>query len=303
MKKTLIAGLLPLFLLTSCSARKDPSEDTSNGPVTTPDELTDAEKELLMIQGCIEDYNNDLIAEREEYYQMVIPPMPLELDQLPAVNSLNDLKPEAIDSEQSNITYAGSIRAGDRYDILFIIYKPSVNGFWLHGDIEFRVNPDDITVNDPQFADSRAALSPLLNGADDILNRLYGIDVSFDESTEDENGYCLCTDGAYPTIDSLKAAAESIYTKEFLETAYYPSAFEGEFPVYKEENGRLYVLPSELVRREGLTYHPEYIIAAQENGDELWIDLLASQYGQLQPVVYRLVLKQTEAGYRLPAAL
>ncbi|MBR2595987.1 MAG: hypothetical protein IKE06_06645, partial [Solobacterium sp.] len=67
MKKTLIAGLLPLFLLTSCSARKDPSEDTSNGPVTTPDELTDAEKELLMIQGCIEDYNNDLIAEREEY--------------------------------------------------------------------------------------------------------------------------------------------------------------------------------------------------------------------------------------------
>ncbi|MBR2829720.1 MAG: hypothetical protein IKE68_04135, partial [Solobacterium sp.] len=246
MKKTLIAGLLPLFLLTSCSARKDPSEDTSNGPVTTPDELTDAEKELLMIQGCIEDYNNDLIAEREEYYQMVIPPMPLELDRLPDVNSLNDLKPESIDSEQSNITYAGSIRAGDRYDVLFIIYKPSVNGFWLHGDIEFLVNPDDITVNDPQFADSRAALSPLLNDADDILNRLYGIDVSFDESTEDENGYCLCTDGAYPTIDSLKAAAESIYTKEFLETAYYPSAFEGEFPVYKEENGRLYVLPSEL---------------------------------------------------------
>ncbi|MBQ1355827.1 MAG: hypothetical protein IIY72_05060 [Solobacterium sp.] len=303
MKKTLMACLLPLFLLTGCTNRHDPAEDTSNGPVTTPDELTDAEKELLMIQGCIEDYNTGRIAEREEYYQMVIPPMPLELEQLPEVNSLNDLKTETIDSAQSNITYAGSIRAGERYDVLFIIYKPTVNGFWLHGDIEFRVNPDDITVNDPQFADSRAALAPLLNGADDILNRLYGIDVAFDETTEDENGYCLCTDSAYPTIDSLKAAAERIYTKEFLETAYYPSAFEGEFPVYKEEDGRLYMLPSELVRREGLTYHPEYMIAAAEEGDELRIDLLASEYGELQPVVYRLILQKTEDGYRLPAAL
>ncbi|MBQ6532964.1 MAG: hypothetical protein IJI33_08175, partial [Solobacterium sp.] len=63
------------------------------------------------------------------------------------------------------------------------------------------------------------------------------------------------------------------------------------------------VLPSELVRREGLTYHPEYIIAAAEEGDELRIDLLASEYGELQPAVYRLALQKTEEGYRLPAAL
>ena len=95
-KKTVLAALGVLLILCGCG-NKNKDKDVNPyeaGPVTETDTRTDEEKELSMIQGCIQDYNTNRIPEVEEYLNTQLHPLPLEVTSLPEIKSLSDLKKE-----------------------------------------------------------------------------------------------------------------------------------------------------------------------------------------------------------------
>ncbi len=304
MKKAEKLLLISVLLISGCSGTKDTgSTDTGSGPVVSEDTLSDEEKELAMIQECISDYNSGAIEERQDYYNITIPPLPIGITALPEISSLSDLTEIQDDEDLTNTAYVGYYLVNENYQVIFRIYHPTTNTFWLNGNIEFAIDPDLVPDSNPDYADTAAILDGLLDGAQDILNALYGINVSYDETSQTADGYYVFTGDGHgnTTIAQLKAYAESIYPLDYLETNYYPSAFEGDNPVYKEENGITYVYPSDdLNAAESTHYLTSKIIAVEdtENGQRN-VDLLTEKFDQVLSTIYRITLVQTDSGWRL----
>lgn len=294
------------ILLMGCAPKEEVKEDTSNGPIIETNPLSDEEKILLMIQSCIDDYNQNKISEREEYFQTQFPPLSIEVSSLPEIISLSDLQPVEEDTSITNTAFVGEYQIDEKYSARFTVYKPTTDSFWLNGKIEFLVDIDQVSVNNAEFANTKAKLDRMLRNAESILNTLHGINATldFDQPGPEEGYYRYLPgpDGA-TSIYQLKSIAESIYTKDFLEENYYITAFEGDYPLFLEKNGQLYCAEVDIFSPFTNDYDTSRIIATKEEGDFLYIDILMNRYGQLEPTIYRLVLVSTEEGYRFPTAI
>ena len=306
-KKTVLAALGVLLILCGCG-NKNKDKDVNPyeaGPVTETDTRTDEEKELSMIQGCIQDYNTNRIPEVEKYLNTQLHPLPLEVTSLPEIKSLSDLKKEEAYIENSNSSYAGSYMVDDRYKVIFIIYEPTGNSFWLNGRILFQIDPEQVTVDDSRFTEYRTAMTSLLEQEKRVLNWLYGLNLSLSE-TESFPGYyeVLSMGGVTPhSLDDIRAIAERVFTRDFLEENFYYSAFYSESAMFKEANGNVYCARSDMIAQEtSSVYNPRYIIAAQERDGIIYLDMLADSLGEIQPDIKRLTMAKTDSGYRLPAA-
>lgn len=299
MRKWMIAASVLAVMLSGCAKKTKTAEYT--GPVAEETAETDQEKELQMIQSCISDYNEQKINDLEKTLQTTIPPLPIGITSLPEISSLTDLTQITPDASTSNTAFIGSYAISDTIDAVFEIFNPSKGSFWLNGKIYFEADPDKVTADNPDFADVRSSLDSLLAEDTEVLNWLYGINVDLG-STEVEPGYYPVTAmGSYhpASIDDIKAIAEKIYTTDFLETNYYQAAFEGDSPVFKEINGQLCCVQTELVERTATAYDTHLILAVQKNDTTTDIDLLTTIQDQVQPVIYRIVLTDTPNGYRL----
>lgn len=298
-----------LLFVGGCKSKDQVSSDTPVNDLSlleTPDSRTDEEKELEMIQGCISDYNTGRISEVEEYLNTQLRPLPLEVDSLPEISSLSDLTEEVDDEEDANTAYVGSYMIDDKYKAVFTIYSPTGESFWLNGSILFQIDPESITLNDPQFTEYREAFETLLDKEFDVLNMLYGLDVSKSSEEGPEEGYYEVQEVMGSTVNSiqdLKDIAESVFTTDYLEDSFYYSAFYNESPIYKEIDGKLYVADSGMIHQgSSYTYEPSYIIAAEERDGTVYVDMLSSSLGELQSTIKRLTLTVTDNGYRLPSA-
>ena len=306
-KKYVLFLLLGFLFLTSCQKEtQEASLDTSNGPVATEDTMTVEEKELKMIQSAIADYNEDRILEQEDTLKTSITKLPVEITSLPEISQLSDLTPVEDSDLQSNTAYVGKYTVNDKYDVTFKIYHPTGGNFWLNGEVLFEIDPSKVTVNDPQYENYRNILNPLLENERKVINYLYGLDVNLSgEPTLDGQYYeVLGFDGAdIHSIDDLKAFAQTVFTADYLQQYFYKNAFEGEFPIYKELDGKLYCLPTEITPLNLNQYDIGYIIAVRETEDRVTINLLTSVMNQVQPEVKEIHLLPTAEGYRLVAAV
>ncbi len=312
LKKILIACMSFALLMTGCSKKEDHSDEQSsaliNGPVVSEDTRTDEEKELVMIQQAISTYNTEgKIEETEKNLLTSVNHLPIEIDALPEINDLDDLEEVKDDETLTNTAYVGKYKVNDKYDVVFYIYNPTGGNFWLNGRVGFHIEPEEVTQNDPRFTEYRTALNSLLTDKDELLNMLYGIDVTVSEKEGPESGYheVLAFGRWKPkTIAEIQEIAESVFTREALSDTYYQSAFYGISPTFKEINGKLYCAETDLAPSESyFVYEPSYILAAENSDDNtVNIDLLASVMGEIQPNIRQISLKLTDNGYRLVTA-
>ncbi len=305
MKKSILLIVLSLVLY-GCAKKpgdQDMTPSTTNGPPVPEDEATDEEKTLRMIQECIDDYNNGLIAEREEYFQIVIPSLPLEVGSLPQISSLKDLT--QIEEEYSNAEFIGTQALDDKYTVVYRVYRPTNGSFWANGSIEFRIDPEKVTKDDSRFTEYRNALYWLLPNGSAALNYLHGLDVNLAEDTEDGIYHEVLSigDTDIHSIEGLRAYAERFYDRTFLEARYYPTSFHSALPVYKEEGGKLFCIESEVTSAFTPDYEPAYIIAASEDSGTVTLNLLTSVMDVLQPQVKEVIIRRTADGFILPGEM
>lgn len=280
------------------------SSDT--GPVVEEDPRSDEEKELDMIKGCISDYNTGRISEVEEYLNTQLHPLPLDIDSLPEIESLHDLDEEKEFYESSNVTYAGSYMVDDRYKIIFLIYEPTGSSFWLNGRILFQIDPELVVKDDPKFAEYRDAMLYLLENETDVLNWMYGLNITLAQEEGPFPGYyeVLRMGITKPSsINDIRSMAEQVFTKKYLEDNFYYSAFYSDYAMFKEADGAVYCAKSEMIAQESsMTYDPHYIINAEERDGTVYMDMLSQALGTIQPDIKRLTMEKISEGYRLPSA-
>ena len=307
-KKFAEAGLVLLLLLTACGKKEEahPVSGTEYGPVVEEDTRTDEEKQLAMIQNCISDYNTGRISEVEDYLDTNLHPLPIGITSLPEISSLKDLKPEPDYMENSNVSFAGSYEISENRRALFLIYEPTGGSFWLNGVILFQTDPSKAVVDAPEFAEYRTALENLLSRENQVLSWLYGLNLTLSEQEGPFPGYyeVLSMGGQKPSsLDEIKAIAEEVFTKDYLEKNFYYSAFYNDSAMFKEQDGKVYCAKSEMTAQQNSSiYNTHYILAAEKKDQMVLIDLLAESTGEIQPNIRRLTLAETDRGYRLPCA-
>ena len=92
----------------------------------------------------------------------------------------------------------------------------------------------------------KSVMADILPGAANVYrNILYGgyKAVVYDESdvkTMNDCSYAPVSDDNFNTIDKIKAEAEKYYTEQYAKDNLY-SVFEGDYPIYAEFDGKLYV--------------------------------------------------------------
>lgn len=304
MKQIVILSACALLLVGCSKTKEETSVDTSNGPVVEKqDQRTDSEKVLAMIQACVRNYNEDDLDELRTYYKSNIPNLPLEIDSLPEVNSLEDLT-ELTSEETSNVFYAGMYSI-NQYNVIFKVYYPSGADFWPNGEIEFQIDPENVTVNNPEYEQYRESLSYLLAEENNVIGMLYGTNAEIaDEPTLDDRYYeVISINGTtYTSIQELKDYAESVFTTDYLEENYYKNAFEGDSPVYKEQDNKLYCLSSDVTPILSYEYCPDYIIYVKDDNGTVKVNLLTKVMDTILPDIKEITMHETENGYRLASA-
>ncbi len=304
MKRIVILSACALLLVGCSKTKEETSVDTSNGPVVEKqDQRTDSEKVLAMIQACVKNYNEDDLDELRTYYKSNIPNLPLEIDSLPEVNSLDGLT-ELTSEETSNVFYAGMYSI-NQYNVIFKVYYPSGADFWPNGEIEFQIDPENVTVNNPEYEQYRDSLSYLLAEENNVIGMLYGTNAEIaDEPTLDDRYYeVISINGTtYTSIQELKDYAESVFTTGYLEENYYKNAFEGDSPVYKEQDNKLYCLSSDVTPILSYEYCPDYIIYVKDDNGTVKVNLLTKVMDTILPDIKEITMHETENGYRLASA-
>lgn len=304
MKKIIILCTC-IFLLVGCSktTNQETTEDTSNGPIVEKDTKSDEEKVLAMIQACIKNYNEDDLEELRTYYKSNIPNLPLEIDSLPEIESLDNLQ-ELTTEENTNTFYEGMYTV-DKYKVIFKVYYPSGADFWPNGEIEFQIDPETITVDNPQYEGYRTSLTYLLSEENNVIDMLYGINAEVaDEPTLDDKYYEVISinGNSYSSIQELKDYAESVFTTDYLEQNYYQNSFNSDTPVYKEQDGKLYCLSSDVTPLVSYEYCPDYIIYVKDENGVVKVNLLTKVMDTILPDIKEITMHETEKGYRLASA-
>ncbi|NLP22215.1 MAG: hypothetical protein GX368_05270 [Erysipelotrichaceae bacterium] len=293
MKKFLYIMLIIFLFLSGCNkSSNNPDEEVSF------DSIPNDEKVLIMINQAIDDYNNNLINEKEKEWNTTISPLPIEIDSIPNINSLKELKDIKIKNRITNAVFDGLYELGD-YSMIFEIFNYGTS-YWLNGVTSFIVDLDTIELNNPDYKEIKNTLDSLMSEDIEVLAWLYGVNVDLGaESNEYPGFYKVISIGPYKykSIQDLKDKAETIFTTDFLAT-YYQVAFENEDPIYKEIEGELYCSISESDIYDGLPYDTSRIIATKETENEILIDLVVSFGEDVDSTVQRIVLIKTENGLR-----
>ena len=300
--KKILCILLPIMMLYGCGG-KNTETDSESSPMVTiqSDAKTPEEKMLAMIQDCISDYNEGKTEDLQKELDMTIAPLPLEVSSLPEISSLSDLDEVKDDETITNTYYVGKQKINDKYSAVYSIYAPSGGSFWSNGSVAFEADRSMITENDPQFSSYRTVLDDLLAKQSKVLNELYTIGVTVDESSADEEGYCPVTQGP-SSIQQLKDDAASVFTPDYISEVIDPVVFSGDTPIYKEKNGKLYAHPSDIIQQpSSYTYDTSYIAAVSDDGTTVRIDLLTTVMGQPQDDLKRILLIHASEGYLLPS--
>ena len=305
MIRKILLILFSLILFTACSGKKkkQPVQSVNHELVIETEQLTDEEKELRMIQGVIRDYNEDKISDRQEYFQILIPQLPIGITELPEVNSLKDLDSVEIDQNVTNAVFAGQYKISDEYSMFFRIYHPTTDMFWTNGDVSFRVDPASVELDNPTFSEYKNVVDNLFSKENDILNWLYGINV--DLGNEIESGYYEVKGmGDYhpESIEEIRQMAEEVFTYDFLNEYYYPTAFNSSVPVYKMIGNKLCCVVTDLIIPPFTGFSSSHILAAENTDDGVRINLLSTKDGVVQPEIYEIRFVSTPQGYRLPSA-
>lgn len=307
LKKYLMFLLSIMLTVSGCGKKPESSSGTTEyyGPMTAEDTRKDEEKILTMIQGCINDYNINRIPEIEEYLNTQLHPLPIGVNSLPEISSLNDLKEENSYIENSNVTYAGSYMIDNTFKIIFLVYEPTGNSFWLNGRVLFQIDPSLVVRDNPDYSEYKTALDTLLAREKNVLPWLYGLNLNLGSQGPFEGYYEVLSIGdVHPTsISQIMEIAEQVFTHEYLEKTFYYSAFYSESPMFQEADGKVYCAKSDLALQENsYVYDTHYIINAEKRDSIIYIDMLGDSVGEVQPDIKRLTLAITEDGYRLPSA-
>lgn len=299
--KKIICILMSMILLTGCTAKKPEVEETASPTLETVMHASTPEEKILnMIQSCIRSYNEKKTEELEKELDLSITPLPLEVSSLPEISSLDDLEEVKNDNTVSNAYFTGKQKIDDKYSAVYTIYSPGGGSFWSNGSVSFEADPEQITEDDPQFNDCRNAINDLLKKEKSLLDELYAISISVDESKADENGYCPVTEGP-DSIQQLKNDAAAVFTQDYIESSIDPVVFSGSSPVYMEKNGKLYAHPTDMIQQpSAYSYDTHHIAAVKDDGTQVEIDLLISAMGQPTGKLTRMVLVHSGNAYLLP---
>ena len=100
-------------------------------------------------------------------------------------------------------------------------------------------------------------------------------------------------------MDYIKEIAESIFTSDFLKSNYYPTAFNSSVPVYKMIDDQLCCVLTELYVLPGTEFNTSYIVAAEDTGDNVRLNILTNVEGSVSSEIYEINLINTPDGYRL----
>ncbi len=295
MKRFLVIFVIVLLALSGCGKEVEYDEF---GNEITPEPTSDTEKALFMINQAIDDYNNGVIKEKEVEWNTTIKPLPIEIESIPNIKSLNELDDIEIKNRITNAVYDGLYNL-DKYSMVFEIYNYGTS-FWLNGTTSFQVDVDSIEVNNPKFSEIKSTLDTLMAEDIEVLAWLYGVNVELGQESVEYPGFFkvnLVGPNKYNSIQELKDKSESIFTQDFLST-YYQVAFESEDPIYREINGDLYCSISESDIYEGLPYDTSRIIATKETDNEILVDLVVSFGQDIDSELQRIILVKTDQGLR-----
>ena len=295
MKRFLVIFVIVLLALSGCGKEVEYDEF---GNEITPEPTSDTEKALFMINQAIDDYNNGVIKEKEVEWNTTIKPLPIEIESIPNIKSLNELDDIEIKNRITNAVYDGLYNL-DKYSMVFEIYNYGTS-FWLNGTTSFQVDVDSIEVNNPKFSEIKSTLDTLMAEDIEVLAWLYGVNVELGQESAEYPGFFkvnLVGPNKYNSIQELKDKSESIFTQDFLST-YYQVAFESEDPIYREINGDLYCSISESDIYEGLPYDTSRIIATKETDNEILVDLVVSFGQDIDSELQRIILVKTDQGLR-----
>ena len=295
MKRFLVIFVIVLLALSGCGKEVEYDEFWNE---ITPEPTSDTEKALFMINQAIDDYNNGVIKEKEVEWNTTIKPLPIEIESIPNIKSLNELDDIEIKNRITNAVYDGLYNL-DKYSMVFEIYNYGTS-FWLNGTTSFQVDVDSIEVNNPKFSEIKSTLDTLMAEDIEVLAWLYGVNVELGQESVEYPGFFkvnLVGPNKYNSIQELKDKSESIFTQDFLST-YYQVAFESEDPIYREINGDLYCSISESDIYEGLPYDTSRIIATKETDNEILVDLVVSFGQDIDSELQRIILVKTDQGLR-----
>ena len=289
MKKLIIFALLA-FMLIGCASQKKYDEF---GREVTADPVSDEEKIIIMINECTSTYNNNQINDIQQQYSTTLPTLPIEVGTLPTVENFNQLTQE--ENVASNADYIYTLPIDDKYSMQFQLYQP-LNSIWLDSNYSFQVDIEQITKDDPNFAQEKELLDNLLNEQELAINLLYASGITLgDQHPTNENYFEVAE---YNSIDQIKSVAENVFTQDYLNTLY-DIAFYQENPIYLEENGILYASDTSSSISTGIPYNTSYIIATSYEDNRLLIDLAAGYQDDIMPQIYRIELVDEGNGYRL----
>ena len=289
MKKLIIFALLA-FMLIGCASQKKYDEF---GREVTADPVSDEEKIIIMINECTSTYNNNQINDIQQQYSTTLPTLPIEVGTLPTVENFNQLTQE--ENVASNADYIYKLPIDDKYSMQFQLYQP-LNSIWLDSNYSFQVDIEQITKDDPNFAQEKELLDNLLNEQELAINLLYASGITLgDQHPTNENYFEVAE---YNSIDQIKSVAENVFTQDYLNTLY-DIAFYQENPIYLEENGILYASDTSSSISTGIPYNTSYIIATSYEDNRLLIDLAAGYQDDIMPQIYRIELVDEGNGYRL----
>ena len=277
-------------MLIGCASQKKYDEF---GREVTADPVSDEEKIIIMINECTSTYNNNQINDIQQQYSTTLPTLPIEVGTLPTVENFNQLTQE--ENVASNADYIYTLPIDDKYSMQFQLYQP-LNSIWLDSNYSFQVDIEQITKDDPNFAQEKELLDNLLNEQELAINLLYASGITLgDQHPTNENYFEVAE---YNSIDQIKSVAENVFTQDYLNTLY-DIAFYQENPIYLEENGKLYASDTSSSISTGIPYNTSYIIATSYEDNRLLIDLAAGYQDDIMPQIYRIELVDEGNGYRL----
>lgn len=289
MKKILLILFSIIFIL-GCQNKNIKNETV---------ELTNEEKILLMINQCIDDYNSNLIKDREVEWNTTIKPLPINVKNIKNITSLKELKEINPQNKITSAVYIGTYDIGD-YNMVFEIFNYG-NNFWLNGEVNFEVKLETIKIDNPQFSEIKKTLDNLLEYNIETFAYLYGVGIQLGKESETDKGFYMVENNGnyiFNSISDIKQKVENIFTTEFLEK-YYNIAFNSEDPIFKEIDGKLYCYETDTTIAESLPYDTSRIIATKEENNNLLIDLVITFDQDVSNELQRIILVKTENGYRL----
>ena len=123
MKRFLVIFVIVLLALSGCGKEVEYDEF---GNEITPEPTSDTEKALFMINQAIDDYNNGVIKEKEVEWNTTIKPLPIEIESIPNIKSLNELDDIEI---KTNCTNTDSNNSNNIFTIIIPVYDKKNNSY------------------------------------------------------------------------------------------------------------------------------------------------------------------------------